>query len=148
MRLATALAPIAVALLLTGCQAPPPRAAGDGSHAANVTASAAIHGRATYLERMSLPAGAVLEVQLIADDPAGTPTTIAHASFGNLHGPPYDFTLPYAPADIRQGMHYALRAMLRDTQGRLQFVTPSGVTVVPGDAKVVEFRLVRASAGG
>ncbi|GAA0708790.1 hypothetical protein GCM10009105_08670 [Dokdonella soli] len=94
---------------------------------------------------MLLPPGATLEVQLIADDSTHAPSPVAHSSFGDLHGPPYDFALPYAPADIKQGAHYSLRATLRDAQGHLEFVTPKSVPVTPGSNAIVEFRMVRAT---
>ena len=138
------------ALLLVACQ-PVQRPDANGQAAAApdtlATQTGLIHGRALYLERMLLAPGATLAVQLVDDpaDPKQT-TTVASARFADLHGPPYAFDLPYDATRIEPGMHYGLRATLRDAQGHLQVVTDKRVSVVPGSASIVEFRLVRADA--
>ncbi|MEO5624539.1 MAG: YbaY family lipoprotein [Dokdonella sp.] len=140
----------AASLLLASCQ--PAQRPDSTLHGAVVPDTLAIqtgliHGRAIYLERMMLAPGATLEVQLV-DDPADAKhtATIASSRFTGLQGPPYAFALPYDAARIEPGMHYGLRATLRDAQGHLQFVTDKRVAVVPGSASIVEFRLVRADA--
>lgn len=114
---------------------------------------AVVHGRASYLERIVLPQGAFLEVQLIDDGiadaqaPAGSASaTVARMSYGELHGPPYAFALPYDPARVAPDGHYSLRATLREPGGRLAFATATRVPVKPGTATPVEFRLVRVAA--
>jgi putative lipoprotein len=140
----------AASLLLAACQ--PVQRPDATTQAATVHDTAAmqtgvIHGRALYLERMLLAPGATLEVQLI-DDAADAKqiATIASNRYTDLHGPPYAFDLAYDAARIEPGMHYGLRAMLRDAQGHLEFATEKRVPVVPGSASTVEFRLVRADA--
>src|SRR6478609_2348577 len=58
-----------------------------------------VRGRATYLERILLAPGATLDVQLIDDASAdasdAAAATIASARWNDLHGPPYEFALPY-----------------------------------------------------
>jgi uncharacterized lipoprotein YbaY len=108
-----------------------------------------VHGRATYLERIRLAPGATLDVQLIEDasaDASGTPTaTIASARWNDLHGPPYEFALPYDATRVDAKGRYSLRATLRDAGGHLEFATDRRVEVVPGASEVVEFRLARVS---
>ncbi len=140
----------AASILLASCQ--PVQRPDMTSNAAEVhdavkTQKGLIQGRALYLERMLLAPGATLEVQLV-DDPADAKqtATIASTRFVDLHGPPYTFALPYDVSRIEPGMHYGLRATLRDAQGHLLFVTDKRVPLVPGSASVVEFRLVRADA--
>ena len=91
-----------------------------------------LRGRAFYLERIAMPPGATLEVQLIGARGAAAPVTIATRTFSDLHGPPYDFTLSYAPARVSADMHCGLGAALRDREGRLEFATAAGVPVMPG----------------
>jgi uncharacterized lipoprotein YbaY len=135
-------------VLLASCQ--PVQRPDTAAHAPARPATAAqaelIHGRAFYLERISLGPGATLEVQLI-DDPADAAqtATIASSRFADLQGPPYTFALPYDAARIAPGVRYGLRVMLRDAHGHLEFVTDKRVPVVPGSASTVEFRLVRAA---
>jgi uncharacterized lipoprotein YbaY len=136
------------AIALAACQpAPRPDAASPlptTPHAAK-SGTALIHAQATYLERILMPAGATLDVQLIEDKPDATTTRILvtqHAT--DLRGPPFTFDVAYDPATIQAGAHYGLRASLRDSEGRLQFATAALVPVFPGSDAKVEFRLVRA----
>jgi uncharacterized lipoprotein YbaY len=133
------LLPIVVAAALAACQSVP---ATDrtGTPAAREQAELVpvVHGRAFYLERMLMPPGAVLEVQLLDD-------RVARMSYGDLHAPPYAFDLPYDPARVEAGGRYSLRATLREADGRLVFATDARVPVVPGAATPVEFRLVRVA---
>lgn len=137
---------VILGLLVAACaSAPKPKPA---SNEPVRTSASVIHGRAFFLERMLLAPGATLEVQLIGEPPAdpAKASTVAMMRFDDLHGPPYDFALPYDPARIDSSLHYGLRSMLRDAQGHLEFVTGALVPVVPGNEARVEFRLVRASA--
>lgn len=142
---------VAVALL-AACQSVPAPERGNAPAAQQtVPAKASVHGRAFYLERMLMPPGAVLEVQLIDDRIADAPertgaATVARMSYGDLHAPPYAFDLPYDPARVTADGHYSLRATLRDADGRLAFATDARIPVTPGTATLVEFRLVRVAA--
>jgi len=141
MRLVRVL--LAVAVLLTACQpVPPPKRSVQEPVPAQPSL---IHGRAFFLERMLLAPGATLEVLLIGEQGDAAAATLAQAQFSDLHGPPYDFDLPYDPARIDANTHYSLRANLRNAEGHLEFATDKRVPVAPGDARHVEFRLVRAS---
>jgi putative lipoprotein len=136
---------------LSGCQSVsgPEHGTQGSTPATRTTEPTLVHGRAFYLERMMLPPGATLEVQLIDDalaDAGATTATIASKSWSDLHGPPYEFALPYDSARIDASKHYSLRASLRDAQGHLEFATDSRVEVKPGTTTTVEFRLVRAAA--
>jgi uncharacterized lipoprotein YbaY len=145
MRLAVLVATAALA----ACQSvngPEHRA---GNAPTSVVPQATVHGRATYLERILLAPGATLDVQLIddalADASGAANATVASARWNDLHGPPYEFALPYDAARIATGGHYSLRATLRDADGHLEFATDRRIAVVPGADEVVEFRLVKAS---
>lgn len=136
--------------MLAACQsvpAPEHRIVATSSPASGATV---VHGRAFHLERMLVPAGAVLEVQLIDDRVAdgpdlSRPATMARMTYGDLHASPYAFDLPLDPARVDADGHYSLRASLRDAEGRLMFVTDSRVPVAPGTATPVEFRLARVT---
>lgn len=77
------------------------------------TAMAQIAGSVFYRERMMLPPGAEVEVQLEdisrADAMATVLATVVLAPEG---GPPYDFSIAYDPSRIDQRMRYALRATI------------------------------------
>ncbi len=107
--------------------------------------TAAVEGRATYLERIAPPPDARLSVQLVDAQLADTPAAvIASQEFTGLQGPPYAFSLAYDPAKLRPNGRYGLHAGLRDAQGKLWFVTDTRVPVTPGASTPVEFRMVRA----
>jgi uncharacterized lipoprotein YbaY/uncharacterized membrane protein len=130
---------------LPGC---PEKASTRAADAPIPTESNFIHGRATYLERIKIPPGADFTVQLIDNQLADTPNAvIATTTLEDVAGPPYEFALQYDPAKIRPGGQYGLHANLRGADGGLLFVTDTRVPVTPGDQKVVEFRMKRASAG-
>ena len=112
------------------------------------TESNVIHGRAFYLERIKIPPGADFTVQLIDNQLADTPNAvIATTTLEDVAGPPYDFALKYDPEKVRANGQYGLSATLRGADGGLLFVTDTRVPVTIGDAKTVEFRMVRVSAG-
>ena len=108
-----------------------------------------VRGRATYLERILLAPGATLDVRLIddasADGSDAATATIASARWNDLHGPPYEFALPYDATRVDAKSRYSLRATLRDAGGHLEFATDRRVEVVPGASEVVEFRLSKTS---
>jgi len=142
MRVVRAL--LVVAALLAACQpVPPPKRAVEEPAPVK---PALIHGRAFFLERMLLAPGATLDVLLVGEHGDAPPATIAQAHFDGLHGPPYDFDLPYDSSKIEAGTRYGLRATLRNAEGHLEFATDARVAVTPGEAQRVEFRLVRAAA--
>lgn len=129
-------------IALAGCQ--PKQAVPDGAES---HAQSAVHGRATYRERIAAPPGATLTVQLIDSQLADTPAAvIAATEVRNASGPPYSFVLPYDPGKLRKDGRYGLHASLRDAEGVLWFVSDTRVPVVPGSADTAEVRMVRASS--
>ena len=138
----------AAALTLMGCQSKEAQSSAD---AAPKAAQPVVHGRAIYLERITVPAGATLTVQLIDQRLADTPAAVlASAEVHDAKGPPFEFTLPYDPGKLREGGQYGLHASLRDADGRLWFVTDTQVPVTPSKTDAVEVRmiLVAGSATG
>jgi len=141
--------PLAVALSLTACQA-----TGEPSGAREpvidtgtrqpTSAEPVIRGSATYWEKIKMPPGTKLRIQLIDHLLADTPEAIvADVTMADVAGPPYEFALPYDPAELRPHGQYGLHASLLDAGGKLWFVTDTRIPVVPGDAMPVEFRMTR-----
>ncbi|WP_165838964.1 META domain-containing protein [Roseicella frigidaeris] len=122
-------------------------AAGAGLAQSARAQTAAIRGSATYLERMALPPGAVLEVALLdisrADAPAETIATVRLPIAGQV---PVGFVLPYDPARLLPRHRYGLRASI-EVEGQPLFRT-EGVREVslPGSEAPVELRLHRAAS--
>jgi putative lipoprotein len=119
-----------------------------------LTATTAMAGLATieetavYRERMALPEGAVLEVELLdisrADAPAVRLASLRLQPQGQV---PIHFTLHYDPALIDERYSYAVSArILHD--GRLLFVSDTIHPVLTrGAGDTVEVGLVRVAAG-
>ena len=97
-----------------------------------------IDGTATYLARIAMPPGALLEVSLVARDAPGAP--LARHRTAEASAPPYAFSLtpPEAAGDPAA---LALSATLRLPDGGLAFV---GKAPVP-DAGAAEIIMHRAS---
>ena len=138
--------PLLGALALAACQ-PMTNVRTEPAGSIPPASQAVIHGSATYLERIALPPGSTLQVQLVDTRLADTPAAvIAQQTFGDLKGPPFAFDLRYDASRIRAGDDgYALHAGLYDANQALMFVTDSRVPVQPGSDQVVSFRMVRAT---
>lgn len=140
-------------LALTACQ---PRDTADAQTTSSATPAPAppmtqgahaINGTATYLERIQVPPGASLRVQLIDNLLADTPKAIlADITLKDVAGPPYAFSLPYDPVKLRPNGMYGLHAALTGPDGRLWFVSDTRVPVEPARNLPVEIRMVRVSA--
>lgn len=139
-------------LALSACQ--PRDTETARSPAADVPASAppmtqgahAINGTATYLERIQVPPGASLRVQLIDNLLADTPKAVlSEITLKDVAGPPYAFSLPYDPARLRPNGMYGLHAALTGPDGKLWFVSDTRVPVEPARNLPVEIRMVRVS---
>ncbi len=106
---------------------------------------AAIAGTATYRERVALPPGAVLEVELLDVSRQDAPAVrIAQAVIPAARQVPITFTLSYDPARIEERSAYAVRAEIR-VDGRAAFRTDRRFPVLTrGAGTTVELLLVRA----
>ena len=75
--------------------------------------AARVEGTVIYRERMLLPPGAEVEVQLQDISKADAlASVIATVLFTPEGGPPYHFAIDYDPARIDQRLRYALRATI------------------------------------
>ncbi|MEM8768744.1 MAG: YbaY family lipoprotein [Pseudomonadota bacterium] len=132
-------------VLLVGCDVPATTESPAVSGAAEPPV-AAVTGTLTYRERMALSpaASAIVELQDVSrtDVAATTLVSIRLESPGN---PPIPFQLDYDPAQLEEGMRYAVRAEIREGE-RLLFTTAERYEVLTGDAAAqdLEILLVRA----
>lgn len=101
-----------------------------------------IVGEVVYRERMMLPPGSELEIQLQdvsrADAPASVLATVMMTPEG---GPPYAFSIDYDPARIDERMRYALRATIR-REDRLLFTNTDYIDAFGGNPVEVLVRRV------
>lgn len=93
-----------------------------------------IEGDVFYRERMMLPPGAEVEVQLQDVSRADAlATVLASVMFKPEGGPPYPFSIEYKPADIDERMRYSLRATI--TVGdQLMFTSTEFIDPFSGEA--------------
>lgn len=97
--------------------------------------AATITGTATHRERIAIPPGALLEIELLDIARQGAPAErIATATIPVERQAPIPFTLPYDPARITPMGRYAVRAVLRMPDGRVMFRTTQVHPVLSGGA--------------
>ena len=110
------------------------------------TGVARIEGSVWYRERMALPPGAEVEVQLQdVSRVDAMATVLASVLLTPEAGPPYPFTLEYDPATIDPRMRYALRATI-SLEGRLMFTSTDYIDPFAGNPVEVLVRRAPASA--
>lgn len=79
-------------------------------------------GRVSYRERIALPPGAMIRVQLVDVSRADAPARVlGESSFAAQGSAPFAFRIAYDPADIRPGHSYALQARITRAD-RLLFI--------------------------
>ena len=116
---------MAVARFLACCAAGFLLAAPAGAAPAQVT------GNALYLQRIALPATAVLTVQLVDISRADAPATVIARQTIATGGkaPPYAFALDYDTTAIGANLTYAVQARIEDG-GQLLFTTTQAYLVI------------------
>lgn len=105
-----------------------------------------VTGTATYLERMALPPGAVLEVYLRDVSRQDVAATELSSDRIEMQGVPTTFSLPYDPAGIDAAGSYAVHAEIR-LNGRLLFISTTQTPVLTrGAGDTVEMVLSRVTS--
>jgi putative lipoprotein len=133
------LALVSLLLLMAGCgesdRVRQEAAAGDES-------MSVIRGQVFYRERMMLPPGSEIEVQLQDISRADAMATVmASVMLDAEGGHPYDFAIDYDPARVDPRMRYALRATISRGE-RLLFTTTDYIDPFAGGDVEVLVRLV------
>jgi len=128
-------------LVLFGCttRTAPVTAARENVAPSASPSATPIHGTATYVERIKMPAGASLRVELV-DAASGEP--VATSLRRDVAGPPIAFSVnPPSGRGAQAG--YALHAVLLGPRGERWFETPAPVLAIDG----VELRMRRVADG-
>jgi putative lipoprotein len=99
----------------------------------DATSVARIEGSVIYRERIMLPPGVEVEVQLqdISRADAGA-TVLSSVLLTPQGGPPYDFVIEYDPSTIDPRMRYALRATISSDE-RLLFTSTDYIDPFKGN---------------
>lgn len=124
-------------------QAPAAAAGAVGDAPRERPSDTVILGEATYRERIKMPPGAALHVELVTLGDA--PRVLARAVKPDVAGPPIPFSLPYDASRVDPAASHGLRAELVGPDGERWFATPAPVPLVPGSGMAVELLLRRAS---
>ena len=95
------------------------------------TAQAQVTGTVTYLQRIALPANAVVSVQLVNVSRQDAPAVVLAEQTGPTNGqsPPYPFTLQYDPIQIVANNSYAVQARIT-VDGQLRFISTQAYWVI------------------
>lgn len=108
-----------------------------------------LRGEVVYRERMALPRGARVEVQLVDMSLADAPARVlATAQVGKFTGSPIPFTLRIDSRKLRRGRRYALQARISDNRGKLMFINDTVHAWKSGDAGPFTIQVVRAGGTG
>ena len=110
----------------------------------SMAATDVIRGSATYRERIALPPGTTLEVELIDVSKADAPAVVVSSeSVPVVRQVPIPFTVSYDPAAIDQSNRYALTARLVNDGTTLFRSTATTPVLTQGAAKTAEILLVQ-----
>lgn len=102
---------IAAAVLLSACQHP------------NPAPKASLDGEVFYLQRIALPATAILSVSLQDISLADAPAKVIDEQRGPVKGQvPLPFHLSYDPAKVEANHRYSINARI-EVDGKLLFIT-------------------------
>lgn len=114
-----------------------------------LAAPVTLRGEVVYRERMALPRGVRVEVQLVDISRADAPASVlATARVGKFTGSPIPFTLRVDSRKLGQGRRYALQARISDNRGKLMFINDTVHSWKPGDAGPFTIQVVRAGGAG
>jgi uncharacterized lipoprotein YbaY len=144
-----------VQLLSRACRVLAALAAGGGlallaaSGGAAAQGSAQVTGEVFYRERIALPPGARVTVQLQDVSRAGAPAVVLAEQIVDPAGraPPYAFALPYDPARIIATGSYVVRAQIR-VEDRLLFTSTSSYPVITRGAPTSGLQVLVQQVGG
>lgn len=104
-----------------------------------------VRGEVVYRERMALPRGVRVEVQLADVSRADAPARVlATAQIGKFAGSPIPFTLRVDGKKLTGKARYVLQARILDNRGKLLFINDTSHPWKPGDAGPVTVQVVRA----
>ena len=109
------------------------------------TASVRIQGEALYFEKILMPEGSQLRVQVLDNQLADTQQAVLAEQVTTVGAGPYEFAIEVPRAKLREGGQYGLHASVSMPDGSLRFVTDTRVPVNIGagalDVHVGQVRL-------
>ena len=117
--------PLCAALSLAACQSSPPTT-GD-TPMQESTATVRIQGEALYFEKILMPEGSQLRVQILDNQLADTQRAVLAEQVTTVGAGPYEFAIDVPRAKLRANGQYGLHASVSMPDGSLRFVTDTRV---------------------
>lgn len=113
------------------------------------TMQAQVTGSVTYLQRIALPANAIVSVQLVNVSRQDAPAVVLAEQSGPTNGqnPPYPFTLQYDPLQIVANNTYAVQARIT-IDGQLRFISTQAYPVITQGRPTTNIEVVVDAVSG
>ncbi|MET0329220.1 MAG: YbaY family lipoprotein [Luteimonas sp.] len=92
-------------------------------------ASVRIQGEAVYFEKILMPEGSRLRVQVLDNQLADTPAAVLAERVTTVGAGPYEFVIDVPRTKLRDGGQYGLHASVSMPDDSLRFVTDTRVPV-------------------
>jgi len=123
--------PLSAALSLAACQSSPPMT-GDVPMQESAT-TVRIQGEALYFEKILMPEGSQLRVQVLDNLLADTQQAVLAEQVTTVGAGPYEFAIDVPRAKLRPGGQFGLHASVSAPDGSVRFLTDTRVPVSIGD---------------
>lgn len=123
--------PLCAALSLAACQSSPPTT-GDAPMQESA-ATVRIQGEALYFEKILMPEGSQLRVQILDNQLADTQRAVLAEQVTTVGAGPYEFAIDVPRAKLRPGGQLGLHASVSAPDGSVRFLTDTRVPVSIGD---------------
>jgi putative lipoprotein len=111
---------------------------------------ASVTGTVTYMQRIALPADAMIEVSIhnkqLADAPPEMTLLGMTAFTADGNQVPLPYTVVYSPEDVREGDMYSIGATIRDGSGKLLFVSDTMIPVITRGNPTTDVEIMVRSA--
>lgn len=114
---------------------------------ASAQGAAAVSGTLTYRERTTLPANAVVTVQIARVAANSAPQVVAEQRFTtNGAQPPFRYSLPYDPARIDPNATYTVQSNI-SVGGQIRYTTNTIYRVITGGAPTQNVNMTLVATG-
>lgn len=117
--------------------------------AAQAQGTGAVAGTITYSQRVSLPANAIVTMQIAEITAAGRPGVVVAEQKFSTNGAqvPFRFSVPFDPARLNQNSSYTVQGNIT-VDGKVVFSTSSLYRVITQGSPVNNLNVVMAQVGG
>jgi len=135
--------PLCASAMLVACQTTPPTS--GTAPMTESTERVRVQGEAMYFEKILLPEGSRLRVQVLDNQLADTQQAVLAEQVTTVGPGPYEFTIDVPRAKLRANGQYGLHVSVSMPDGSLRFVTdtrvPVNIAADTVDVHVGSFRL-------